>query len=60
MCTLDEAFALVEANDERYYAAELHRLKGELLLRQSSENHTASASCFQHALDIARSQEARS
>jgi predicted ATPase len=50
----------VEANNERYYAADLPRLKGELLLMQSSEDQTASEACFHHALDIARSQYAKS
>ena len=58
--TLDEAFALVEANNERYYAAELHRLKGELLLRQSSENQTEAETCFHHAISIAQNQSAKS
>jgi hypothetical protein len=30
-----EALALVDKNGERLYEAELHRLKGELLLRQT-------------------------
>ena len=32
---LDEAECIVNKNDERFYEAELHRLKGELLLVQS-------------------------
>jgi predicted ATPase len=60
LCTLDEAFALVEANNERYYAAELHRLKGELLLRQSSRSQPEAETCFQHAISIAQSQQAKS
>jgi predicted ATPase len=31
-----EALALVEATGERFYEAELHRLRGELLLRQDA------------------------
>ena len=33
---LDEAQQWVQRNDERLYAAEVHRIKGELLLRQAS------------------------
>ena len=56
---LDEAFALVETNGERMYEAELHRLRGELLLRCSPDRQTEAESCFQRALTIARQQEAR-
>ena len=31
---LDEALALIEKNDERWYEAEVYRIKGELTLRQ--------------------------
>jgi predicted ATPase len=34
LAVADEALALVEATGERFYEAELHRLRGELLLRQ--------------------------
>ena len=35
-------------------------MKGELLLAQSTDNHTEAESCFQQALDIARRQQAKS
>jgi predicted ATPase/class 3 adenylate cyclase len=57
---LAEAFALVDEHDERWCEAELHRLKGELLLAQSIDNHTAAETCFHHALNIARQQHAKS
>lgn len=41
-------------------AAELHRLKGELLLAQSSDYQAAAETCFRQALDIAQRQQARS
>jgi predicted ATPase len=34
---LEEALGIVESNGERYYQAELYRLKGELLLAQSAD-----------------------
>lgn len=55
-----EALALVDTTDERWYEAELHRLKGELLLSVSSDNHTEAETCFQQAIDIARHQQAKS
>ena len=57
---LVEALAMVDNGGERYYEAELHRLKGELLLALSAENRTAAAACFHQALDIARRQQAKS
>ena len=35
LATLAEALRLVDKNDERFYEAELYRLKGELTLAQS-------------------------
>jgi len=57
---LTKALALVDKNDERWCEAELHRLKGELLLQLSSDNHTEAEVCFHKALDVARSQQAKS
>jgi adenylate cyclase len=56
---VDEALNRVEATGERFSEAELHRLKGELLqMQRASEDEIES--CFLHALDIARRQEAKS
>jgi DNA-binding SARP family transcriptional activator/predicted ATPase len=57
--TLDDALALVEANDERYVEAELHRLRGELLLRRSQAGEGEAEVAFTRALEVARAQEAR-
>jgi predicted ATPase len=35
---LEEALALVDRSEERYWEAEIHRLKGELLLARSAEH----------------------
>jgi predicted ATPase len=55
-----EAFALVQRTGERFWEAELYRLKGELLLAQSLDNPTEAESCFQHAIAIDRNQSAKS
>ena len=55
---LNEALEISERTGERYYAAELHRLKGELHFGAS--DLTAAKCCFQQALALARSQNARS
>ena len=58
--SLDEALTLVNATGERVYEAELYRLKGELLLQQSSDNATEAEACFHQAITIAQSQSAKS
>ena len=57
---LAEALAVVHKNGERWWEAELHRLKGELLLILSPENQVDAEACFRQALDIARRQQAKS
>ena len=63
---LADSFATVDITRERNYEAELHRLKGELLLQRSkvqpdlsSERESAEA-CFHRAITIARQQSAKS
>ncbi len=57
---LDEATSHIEQTDERFCEAELHRLKGEFLLQQSSDNHTEAEACFHQAITIAQNQQAKS
>jgi predicted ATPase len=57
---LTEALALVDTTGEYWYAPELYRLKGELLLQQSSNDQAEAETCFHHALEIARNQQAKS
>ena len=45
---------------ERYYDAELHRLKGELLLKQTVTDEGQAGACFQEAIDVSRRQAAKS
>jgi predicted ATPase len=57
---LDEALALVEKTGLRYDEADMHRLKGELLLCHSVSDPFQAETCFQQALDIARRQHTKS
>jgi predicted ATPase len=57
---LTEALERVDTTGERWYEPELYRLKGELLLQQSSDNQVEAQTCFHHALTIARDQQAKS
>jgi predicted ATPase len=40
----------------RYYEAELHRIKGEALLRRSVSSQKEAETCFHKAIDLARNQ----
>jgi len=60
---LDEALAVVHRNGEKYYLAELYRIKGELLLLQATErrfSQAAAEECFHQSIKIARQQKANS
>lgn len=69
LTNLAEALTCSERTGERVYAAELYRLKGELLSQQTRMTGRASSrppdsfvhieDCFQHALSIARRQQAK-
>jgi predicted ATPase len=50
----------VEQHEERFWEAEVCRLRGVLLLRQPGTPPAEAEACFQRALDIARRQEAKS
>jgi predicted ATPase len=50
---------LVEATEERWWEAEVYRLKGELLLRLPLPDIPQATACFHQALDVAHRQQAR-
>jgi predicted ATPase len=54
---VDEALARVERTDERLFEAELHRLKGELMLLNPDADQAEA--CLRQAIGIARAQEAK-
>jgi predicted ATPase len=57
---LTEAHTLVEQHEERWWEAEVHRLRGVVLLRQPGTPHEEAETWLQRALDVARRQEAKS
>jgi TOMM system kinase/cyclase fusion protein len=57
---LVEALVLVDTNGERFWEAELHRLKGELLLMRPLYDAHQAETCCRYALDVARRQQAKS
>jgi len=57
---LAEALTVLDETGERWWEAEVHRLKGELLLRRVMPDVYQAETCFQHALALARRQQAKS
>ena len=57
---LAEAHTLVEQHEERWWEAEVSRLRGVLLLRQPGTSQAEAEAWLQRALDVARRQEAKS
>jgi predicted ATPase len=57
---LAEALAVVDTTGECWWEAELHRLMGELLLRQALADVRQAEACLHQALVVARRQQARS
>jgi predicted ATPase len=66
MAFLSFTLETMRNNEERLYEAELYRLKGELMLAQSSVQRLASSvqkeaeECFLKAIEIAQKQQAKS
>jgi predicted ATPase len=69
LAVLAEALASVDNTEERFYEAELYRLKGELLLASEGyrpqavgcrEKTEEAEACFSKAIEVARKQQAKS
>lgn len=62
---LQEAFTVVQRNEERFYEAEIQRLKGDLLLKldgnesEMVHNNREAEICFKQAIKIAQRQDAK-
>ena len=59
LSAVDEVLPFAQT-EERYYEAELTRLRGELLLQQDASNGAQAEQSFRTAIEIARSQKAKS
>jgi predicted ATPase len=57
---LTEAQTLVEQYEERWWEAEIYRLRGVLLLKQTGTPPAEAEAWLQRALEVARRQEAKS
>jgi predicted ATPase len=57
---LDDALAELERIEQRYYEAEMHRIRAEILLKRDPADTAAAEQSLQAAIAIAQSQKARS
>ena len=57
---LAEAHTLIEQHEERWWEAEVYRLRGVLLLRQPVPSQAEAETWLWRALDVARRQQAKS
>jgi predicted ATPase len=56
---LDDALDRAGRTGERWFDAELHRLKGGTLQATSPDAHGQAAACFRRAIEVARDQGAK-
>lgn len=56
---LDEALEVIARTGERWVEAELHRLRGKLLLELDEPDQTAAEQAFRRSLEVAREQQIR-
>ena len=57
---IDQAIATIEVTGERVWTAEVHRLAGEIVLASPSPDAAKAEAHFEHALSVARQQQAKS
>lgn len=60
LLALAEAFSEVGKTEERWWEAELHRLRGELLRSEAINRGAEAEACFRTAIEVARLHEAKS
>src|SRR5499433_483994 len=53
---LDDALAELEASESRWYEAEMHRIRAEILLKRGPANTAAAEQSMQAAIAIAQSR----
>jgi predicted ATPase len=57
---LADGFAGIRKTGECWWEAELHRLRGEVLLSDRAGTRAEAEACFQNAIEVARVQQAKS
>jgi predicted ATPase len=56
----DETLAAIDRTGERLFEAELHRLKGALLLKEKVNHRLEAETCFLQAIEISQQQQTKS
>jgi len=59
LVAIAKAFEQVASCEERFAEAELHRIRGDLLLRADVPRVSEAEVCYRKAIDVARSQQAK-
>jgi predicted ATPase len=59
LATLDAQLAAIEVSGQHWYEAEMHRGRGDLLLKRHPPDVTAAEVAFTRAIEIARGQQTR-
>jgi class 3 adenylate cyclase/tetratricopeptide (TPR) repeat protein len=59
LTTLDAQLAASEQTGQRWFDSEMQRVRGELLLKRTPPGFAAAEAAFMRAIEIARSQQAR-
>jgi ATP/maltotriose-dependent transcriptional regulator MalT len=59
LATLDVQLAAIEQTGQRWFDAEVHRVRGELLVKLRQPDVAAAESAFMRAIEIARGQQTR-
>ena len=60
LATLDHAASVIERTGERWFDAELHRTRGEILVKQNPADPAPAEAAFLTAIAVAQQQKARS
>jgi predicted ATPase len=58
LAILDEQLVEVDRTGQQWLTAEIHRRRGELLLRKDPSDPVAAETAFRHAIETARRQQA--
>jgi class 3 adenylate cyclase/predicted ATPase len=60
LAAVDDGLECAERTGERWAEADLHRVRGQLLLARGSQEATQAEKCFERAMEVARRQRAMS
>jgi predicted ATPase len=60
LSALSEALTVADKHESYAFEAEIHRLKGELLLTHNDPDAAEAQSCYERAIEIARRQSGKS